>query len=100
MKKERTLRMTLPIAVLTLIVVAGIMAFGLAVIKLDTMVTFILSVFAVCVIAICCGMSVTQLSDAIVTGCRKAILTIIVLVAVGMIVGSWIISGIIPTIIY
>jgi len=98
--KEKTLKMNFPIAVLTLVAVAGIMAVGLAVIKLNTMVTFILSVFAVCIIAVCCGMKVTQLSDAIVTGCRKAILTIIVLVSVGMIVGSWMISGVIPTIIY
>ena len=40
-------------AILTLLIVAAIMAVGLAVLKIDTMVTFILSLLAVCIIAIC-----------------------------------------------
>ena len=42
-------------AIVTLIVVAGIMSVGLAILKLNTMVTFILTFLAVCVIAVCVG---------------------------------------------
>ena len=41
-----------PIAILTLAVVAGIMSLGLAILKLNTMVTFILTFLAVCLIAV------------------------------------------------
>ena len=44
-----------PIAILTLAVVAGIMSLGLAILKLNTMVTFILTFLAVCLIAACVG---------------------------------------------
>ena len=39
-------------ALLTLVIVAGIMSVGLAVLKLNTMVTFILALVAVCIVAI------------------------------------------------
>ena len=41
---------SLPMAILTLLIVAGIMSVGLAILKLNTMVTFILTFLAVCII--------------------------------------------------
>ena len=91
---------SLPMALLTLVVVAGIMSVGLAVLKLNTMVTFILALVAVCIIAICLGMKLERLQEVILNGFRKFALTGMILISVGMVVGTWIISGIVPSIIY
>lgn len=50
---ENKKTVSLPVAIITLIIVAGIMSVGLAILKLNTMVTFILTFLAVCVIAVC-----------------------------------------------
>lgn len=99
---EKNLRkpMSLPMALLTLAVVAGIMSVGLAILKLNTMVTFILALVAVCIIAICLGMKLERLQEVILSGFRKFALTGMILISVGMVVGTWIISGIVPSIIY
>lgn len=91
---------SLPMALLTLVVVAGIMSVGLAVLKLNTMVTFILALVAVCIIAICLGMKLERLQEVILNGFRKFALTGMILISVGMVVGTWMISGIVPSIIY
>lgn len=90
----------LPMALFTFVVVAVIMSVGLAILKINTMVTFILALFAVCVIAVCTGMSLEKLQDIILTGFKKFALIGMILISVGMVVGSWMISGIVPSIIY
>ena len=87
-------------AIVTLIVVAGIMSLGLAILKLNTMVTFILTFLAVCIIAVCVGTKLNVLEDMILTGFKKTAQVCMIFIAVGMVVGSWIISGIVPSIIY
>ena len=91
---------SLPVAILTLAVVAGIMSLGLAILKLNTMVTFILTFLAVCIIAVCVGTKLNDLEDMILTGFRKTAQCCMIFIAVGMVVGAWIISGIVPSIIY
>ena len=97
---ENKKTVSFPVAILTLLVVAGIMSLGLAILKLNTMVTFILTFLAVCCIAICVGTKLNQLEDMILTGFRKTAQVCMIFIAVGMVVGSWIISGIVPSIIY
>jgi len=89
-----------PVAILTLVVVAAIMSVGLAIIKLNTMVTFILTFLAVCLIAFCVGTKLNDLENMILTGFKKTAQVCMIFIAVGMVVGSWIISGIVPSIIY
>lgn len=89
-----------PIAILTLAVVAGIMSLGLAILKLNTMVTFILTFLAVCIIAACVGTKLNVLEDMILAGFKKTAQVCMIFIAVGMVVGAWIISGIVPSIIY
>ena len=89
-----------PIAILTLAVVAGIMSLGLAILKLNTMVTFILTFLAVCLIAVCVGTKFNALEGMILAGFKKTAQVCMIFIAVGMVVGAWIISGIVPSIIY
>ena len=97
---ENKKTVSFPVAVLTLIVVAGIMSLGLAILKLNTMVTFILTFLAVCIIAVCVGTKLGKLEEMILTGFKKTAQVCMIFIAVGMVVGSWIISGIVPSIIY
>ena len=97
---ENKKTVSFPVAVMTLVIVAGIMSLGLAILKLNTMVTFILTFLAVCGIALCVGTKLNQLEDMILTGFRKTAQVCMIFIAVGMVVGSWIISGSVPSIIY
>ncbi len=90
----------LQMAIFTFIVVAAIMSVGLAILKLNTMVLFFLARFAVWIIALCTGMSLEHLQEVILTGFKKFALIGMILISVGMVVGSWMISGIVPSIIY
>lgn len=87
-------------AIFIFILVAAIMAIGLAVLKLNTMLTFLLSLIAVCVAAVIIGLSLEDLQETVLVGCRKCALVIMIMISVGMIVGSWMTSGIVPSIIY
>lgn len=87
-------------AILVFAIVAAIMAVGLAILKLNTMVTFLLALIAVCIAAVVMGMDLETLQETILEGCRKCSLVIMIMISVGMVVGSWMISGIVPSIIY
>lgn len=87
-------------ALFVFLVVAAIMAVGLAIVKLNTMVTFLLALIAVCVLAVILGMDLETLQEVILTGLKKCSLVIMIMISVGMVVGSWMMSGIVPSIIY
>ena len=87
-------------ALIVFLIVAAVMAVGLAIIKLNTMVTFLLALIAVCICAVIMGMSLEDLQETVLDGCRKCALVIMIMISVGMVVGSWMISGIVPSIIY
>ena len=54
------------------LIVAAVMAFGLAVIKLNTMVTFLLALIAVCICAVVMGMSLNDLQETVLVHERAA----------------------------
>ncbi len=87
-------------ALIVFLIVAAVMAVGLAIIKLNTMVTFLLALIAVCIAAVVMGMKLEDLQETVLDGCRKCALVIMIMISVGMVVGSWMISGIVPSIIY
>ena len=97
---ENKKTVSFPMAIITLLIVAGIMSLGLAILKPNTMVTFILTFLAVCIIAVCVGTKLNDLENMIMAGFKKTATACMIFIAVGMVVGSWIISGIVPSIIY
>ncbi len=99
-KEKESKRMGFPMAIFTLIVMVAIMAVGLAVLKLTTVTVFALVLVAMAIIAMCIGFSMNEVQEIILDGCKKAILVILILMSVGMVVGSWIVSGVVPSIIY
>ena len=70
---ENKKTVSLAMAIVTLLVVAGIMSVGLAILKLNTMVTFILTFLAVCIIAVCVGSKLNELEDMIMAATNEAL---------------------------
>ena len=99
MKKEFK-KVSFPVAIVIFLIVAAIMAVGLAILKLNTMVTFLLAFIAMGAIAAILGMSLEDIQENVLTGFKKCALVAMIMISVGMIVGSWMISGVIPSIIY
>ena len=99
-KEKAPKKMSFPVAVFTLLVLIAVMAVGLAVLKLGTVTVFALVLVAMSLIALFTGFSMEEVQETILDGCKKAILVILILMSVGMVVGSWIVSGVIPSIIY
>ncbi|MCI8465953.1 MAG: Na+/H+ antiporter NhaC [Lachnospiraceae bacterium] len=99
-KEKAPKKMSFPVAVFTLLVLIAVMAVGLAVLKLGTVTVFALVLVAMSLIALFTGFSMDEVQETILDGCKKAILVILILMSVGMVVGSWIVSGVIPSIIY
>ena len=93
-KEKAPKKMSFPVAVFTLLVLIVVMAVGLAVLKLGTVTVFALVLVAMSLIALFTGFSMEEVQDTILDGCKKAILVILILMSVGMVVGSWIVSGV------
>ena len=104
--EKETKRVSFPIAIVTLIIMVAIMAFGFLISKwiwgsaLSTVTVFILVLLAMVIVAMCAGFKMNEIQEALINGCKKAILVVLILLTVGMVVGTWIVSGVIPSIIY
>lgn len=87
MKKEFK-KVSFPVAIVIFLIVAAFMAVGLAILKLNTMVTFLLAFIAMGVIAAILGMSLEDIQENVLTGFKKCALVAMIMISVGMIVGS------------
>lgn len=69
--------------------------------KLDTTLVLFISSTAVSIIAVLfCGTSWNKIEEQISIGIRQMGVPVIILMEIGMLVGAWMISGTIPTIMY
>lgn len=83
-----------------IILLTIIMAAGLAYLKISTQTVFILAIVAVSLVAISKGFKMSEIEEYFIAGCKKSMLVVAILMIVGAIIGTWIISGIVPSIIY
>lgn len=67
---------------------------------LDPQVPMILGVIIACTIALRCGFKWKTIQGGMVRGVSAAVPAIIILLIVGILIGVWILAGIVPTIIY
>ena len=58
------------------------------------------NILAMGIIALLSGFTKEDLQEFFVDGCKGAVLVALILMTVGTVIGSWIVSGIVPTIIY
>lgn len=91
---------TFGFAMLTISVLAIVLIFGLAYFKFSVVSVFLTAIFLIACLAIFNGYSMTDIQDYIIEGTKKSTLIILILMSVGMIIGAWIVSGIVPAIIF
>lgn len=88
------------LALLCMIALAVIFIGGFGIFKISTQVVFLLSVVAAAIVGLVSGFSIQEIDGFFLDGCKSVILAAMILMAVGAVIGSWIVSGIVPTIIY
>lgn len=100
MDKVKEKKVSVGMAVVAMIVLALVLIGGFIVLQISTHVVFLLAILAMGVIALLSGFTKEDLQEFFVDGCKGAVLVALILMTVGTVIGSWIVSGIVPTIIY
>jgi NhaC family Na+:H+ antiporter len=88
------------LALLCMLALAAIFIGGFGIFKISTQVIFLLSVVTAAIVGVISGFSIMEVNEFFLDGCKNVILAAMILMAVGAVIGSWIVSGIVPTIIY
>lgn len=96
MKKELNFGMSI-IPILALIIAA---ASSIFIWKAGMHIPLIIGVIAAAVVAIICGWSWREVEKMMVNGVSRALPAVFILLIIGIIVGTWIASGVIPTMIF
>lgn len=88
------------LSLLCLLALAIIFIGGFGIYKINTQVIFLLAVVVAGIVGLISGFNIVEVDEFFLDGCRKVIMAAMILMSVGALVGSWIVSGIVPTIIY
>lgn len=99
-EKTRVPDITFGKALLCIVGLIIVLALGFAFIGFDTKVTFLMASIVVGVFLVVYGYKVDQVIAWYADGCRGAIDVILILMSVGTVIGSWMASGTVPTIMY
>ena len=87
-------------AVVVMLALAAIFMVGFGVFKINTQAIFLLAVVAAAIAGLLSGFTLEEVHQFFLDGCGKVIMAAMILMTVGAVIGSWIVSGIVPTIIY
>ena len=100
-KREPTLGESLiPIAFLILLLVVNVGIFGSEALGGSNQVVLILSAGVATIIAIRIGFKWEEIQNGIIKGISSAMASILILLIIGALAGTWMLSGIVPTMIY
>lgn len=91
---------SLQFAVLTLLVIVAFMATGLIIFKIKLNTLMFLSWLLMVPFAMKLGFSFEELEDGAYSMIKKGLQAMIIIMAVGALIGAWIASGTVPTLIY
>ncbi|MGE7687377.1 Na+/H+ antiporter NhaC [Peribacillus simplex] len=93
-------KVSLKVALLTILVLITVLSIGNGILKLPTDIVFIVATIAISIVLLTQGFKGKELQEYFVDGCKKSLLVVLILMSVGMVIGSWIVSGIVPSIIF
>ena len=79
--------------------IAGI-SVSIAIYGLDPQIPMLLGVIVACGVALRCGFTWDAIQEGMVTGIGNAVPAMIILMIVGILIGVWILAGVVPTLIY
>jgi NhaC family Na+:H+ antiporter len=88
------------LSLIIIIVLSVMISFSMLSLKLPTIASLLLCIFYTSIISIFLGYTKENINSFILEGVKKSAFVIVMLLVIGCLIGSWIVSGIIPTIIY
>lgn len=98
--KKTPKKVGLAAAIISLAALSLIFCGGFTFLKFNTQAIFLVGAIAMGIVALLHGYSLKDVEDYFLEGCRGAVMPAMILMVVGAVIGSWIVSGIVPTIIY
>lgn len=98
--KKAPKQVGLGVAILCVVILCVIFCGGFSFWKVNTQVIFLMAAVAMAVVGLFHGHSLAQVQEYFLEGCRGAVMPALILMTVGAVIGSWMVSGIVPTIIY
>ena len=87
-------------ALITFLVLVVVMSVGIKVFEVDPHIPMFIGVITAAVMAMVLGYKWSDIEKMMVDGISKAMQSILILAIVGMMIGTWLLSGTIPTMIY
>lgn len=78
----------------------GVMAVGILYFKVDPHIPMFIGVIIAAIIALIIGYSWDDIERSMIDGISKAMQAIMILAIIGMLVGIWLVSGVVPSMIY
>lgn len=87
-------------ALISFVLLIGIMAVSIIVYGVDVHVPMLCGVIIAALVALYLGFSWKAIEEAMIKGIGNAMQSIIILMIVGVLVGTWVVSGVVPAMIY
>lgn len=87
-------------AIFTFITLIIVMAVGIIIFKADPHVPMFIGVIAASLMALRLGYKWDEIESFMVNGISRAMGSIMILIVIGILIGVWIVSGVVPTMIY
>ncbi|MDQ7051213.1 MAG: Na+/H+ antiporter NhaC family protein [Enterobacterales bacterium] len=100
LEKNENKEMTTNLSLILLLGLAGFVSFSMLYLQLPTRLTLLLSIVLISIVCLFLGHKAKEVESYIVIGIKKCGFVIAILMIIGCVIGSWIISGIIPSIVY
>ncbi|MBP2641137.1 MAG: Na+/H+ antiporter NhaC [Firmicutes bacterium] len=88
------------VALLAFLIPVGIILYGTAILKIGAILPLVLATIIACLFAAGSGYSWEELEKGMIDSISRVMVAILILIAVGMLIGVWILAGTIPTIVY
>lgn len=99
-EKTSDKQVSLGVAAIAMALLAAVLIGGFAVLGIANHTVFLLAIIVVGLVGLFSGFTLDELTEYFIDGCRKAIMVALILMIVGTVIGAWIVSGVVPTIIY
>ncbi|MEE0742225.1 MAG: Na+/H+ antiporter NhaC [Emergencia sp.] len=87
-------------AIICIAALIAVLFLGFAVLGCDTKVVFTVAGTVIGILLVCFGFKLADVFQWFTDGAKGSMDVILILMSVGMVIGTWIVSGVVPTIIY
>jgi NhaC family Na+:H+ antiporter len=93
-------QVSLGVALLIIAIIMLALAVGVGKFKIPTDMAFVLALTAITLVCMAVGFTLKQVQEFFFDGCKKSVTVAVLIMTVGMVIGSWIVSGVVPSLIF